>query len=348
MAYKRRLRFDKRIKFRKSMSIMYILLFVVLASLGVGYSYIKSNLNINGTANVTAANWDVHFDNLLERESSTEEIGFSEITSDTTVEFEVILEEPNDFYEFTVDVVNEGTMDAMIDSFSISPTLTPAQAKYLEYSVTYFDNLELASNHELKSGEIETLRVRVSYKENSDKTNYPTEDQELTLELNVNYVQTSGEAIPVRNYAYRTNTNCVDIGDSVSSLGTTYNTPEALISATGKNIFLRHVIKNNVITRSDVGVFYNNKYYYLIGGGSTYDEITGEPNEDSIYYEINKNTASSTGLYCTIYSYATFCSGNTLLFDTRPIGSTSIQNGEWQCFVGSGLGNGSGCDGALI
>ena len=64
MAFKRRLKFDKRIRFQKKMNIIYILLFIVLASTGIGYSYIKSNLNINGTANVTAARWDVHFTNL--------------------------------------------------------------------------------------------------------------------------------------------------------------------------------------------------------------------------------------------------------------------------------------------
>ena len=55
MAFKRRLKFDKRIRFQKQMNIVYILLFIVLASTGIGYAYIKSNLNINGTANVTAA-----------------------------------------------------------------------------------------------------------------------------------------------------------------------------------------------------------------------------------------------------------------------------------------------------
>ena len=64
MAFKRRLKFDKRIRFKKQMNIIYILLFIVLASTGIVYAYIKSNLNINGTANVTAARWDVHFTNL--------------------------------------------------------------------------------------------------------------------------------------------------------------------------------------------------------------------------------------------------------------------------------------------
>ena len=64
MAFKRRLKFDKRIKHKKRMDRLFILVIAVFACLGVGYSYISTSLNINGTANVTAASWDVHFDNL--------------------------------------------------------------------------------------------------------------------------------------------------------------------------------------------------------------------------------------------------------------------------------------------
>ena len=189
MAFKRRLKFDKRIRFQKQMSIMYILLFVVLASLGVGYAYIKSNLNINGTANVTAARWDVHFTNLNVTTGSVTATTAASITDPTTVTFAATLDEPNDFYEFTVDVTNQGTMDAMIDSFSISPTLTTAQEKFLEYTVTYSDGTALVDKQELKTNALETLKLRLSYKENDDKTNYPTTDQTFTINFSVDYVQ---------------------------------------------------------------------------------------------------------------------------------------------------------------
>ncbi|MBR2678088.1 MAG: hypothetical protein IKE63_01600, partial [Bacilli bacterium] len=173
MAFKRRLKFDKRIRFQKKMNIIYILLFIVLASTGIGYAYIKSNLNINGTANVTAARWDVHFTNLNVTTGSVTPTTAASITNPTTVTFAATLDEPNDFYEFTVDVINTGTMDAMIDSFSISPTLTTAQKKYLEYTVTYSDETTIDDKQELKAGTTESLKVRFSYIENSDKTNYP-------------------------------------------------------------------------------------------------------------------------------------------------------------------------------
>ncbi len=199
MAFKRRLRFDKRIKFRKSMSIMYILLFVVLASLGVGYSYIKSNLNINGTANVTAANWDVHFANLNVTTGSVTASSPANITNTTTVEFAATLDEPEEFYEFTVDIVNNGTIDAMIDDYSIRPTLTTAQKKYLEYTVAYSDGVPLEYWQELKQGTTETLKVRFMYKKNDNTANYPTEDQSLNIVFTINYIQADGNEIPVKH-----------------------------------------------------------------------------------------------------------------------------------------------------
>ena len=199
MAFKRRLKFDKRIKHKKRMDRLFILVIVCFAFLGIGYSYISTSLNINGTANVTAASWDVHFDNLNVTDGSVTTTTPADITSDTTIEFAATLEEPNDFYEFTVDVKNEGTMDAMIDSFSISPELTTAQAKYLEYTVTYSDGVELEDKQELKVGTTETLKVRFSYIENEDKTNYPTEDQTFTIEFTVTYTQADGSETEIEH-----------------------------------------------------------------------------------------------------------------------------------------------------
>ncbi len=197
MAFKRRLEFDKRIKHKKRMDRLFILVIVCFAFLGIGYSYISTSLNINGTANVTAASWDVHFDNLNITDGSVTATTPADITSDTTVEFAATLEEPGDFYEFTVDVVNSGTMDAMIDDFGISPELTSDQQKYLEYTVTYSDGVELEEKQELKQGTTETLKVRFSYIENEDKTNYPTEDQTFTIEFTVTYTQATEDATEV-------------------------------------------------------------------------------------------------------------------------------------------------------
>ena len=135
-------------------------------------------------------------------------------------------------------MANDGTMDAMIDSFSISPTLTTAQAKYLEYTVSYSDGTPLANKQELKANTSETLKVRFSYIENSDKTNYPAEDQSFNIEFSMDYIQADGSEIAVGhpsdfatdswdtivNAIRNNNTNVYNVGDTktvdMGSLGT--------------------------------------------------------------------------------------------------------------------------------
>ena len=44
---------------------------------------------------------------------------------------------PGDFYEFTVDIVNNGIIDTMIDSINKALDLIVAQEKYLNYIIEY-------------------------------------------------------------------------------------------------------------------------------------------------------------------------------------------------------------------
>ena len=59
------------------------------------------------------------------------------IKTSSTLEFETTLNMPGDFYEFVVDVVNAGSIDAMIENVVKTPELTTEQAKYLKYEVSY-------------------------------------------------------------------------------------------------------------------------------------------------------------------------------------------------------------------
>ena len=172
MAYKRRLRFDKRIRFRKSMSIMYILLFVVLASLGVGYSYIKSNLNINGTANVTASNWSVHFANLSNgvRNGTASEVVVPTIKASRTDigDYSVKFFTPGDSITYTFDVVNDGDYDAKISVLNkgtpqcggSDSTSNTNVCNNLEYTLTYTTGgTPVAQNDSLRKNETKNMTL---------------------------------------------------------------------------------------------------------------------------------------------------------------------------------------------
>ena len=117
-------------------------------------------------------------------------------TAKTTVNFSVKLTNPGDFYEFTVKEVNAGTIDGMISTIS-KTGLTTAQAKYLDYIVTYDSGLELAQNQILKSGNSEYLRVKVAFKKDITAADLPTVDTTLNLNFNLSYQQADETAVAV-------------------------------------------------------------------------------------------------------------------------------------------------------
>ena len=98
--------------------IMYMTLSILLVSiftLTIVYAALSSTLNISGNAEISAASWNIYLDNVKVKSGSVS-ANTSEISGSLSVSFNVKLDEPGDFYQFTVDVVNDGSIDAMIDS----------------------------------------------------------------------------------------------------------------------------------------------------------------------------------------------------------------------------------------
>ena len=177
---------------------IYFVLFSLILVVGIAYAILQANLQINGTTKIASNTWDVHF----KANTITPTVG--SVTIDTTnneqaatidnasqVSYIVKLALPGDFYEFTVDVENTGSIDAMLDSISskikigsgeeveIIPTgqnrNLPA---YLDYSVAYSDGTAIAAKQELLgNGGIETVKVRVEFKTDIEANELPQTDQ---------------------------------------------------------------------------------------------------------------------------------------------------------------------------
>ena len=190
-------RFRKKYRYSRHKSIVYLLVVLLLCGLGLGYASIKTDLSIIGTSKFINASWDVHFDNIQVREGSITPTTPATITDDTTVTFSAQLEEPGEYYVFTVDVVNEGTLDAMIGSLSIQPTLSIEEQDYFDYYVAYEDGTHIENNHKLLAGTTETLVVSFTYEVLYDTSLYPTEDKDYTISVSINYVQSDETAIDV-------------------------------------------------------------------------------------------------------------------------------------------------------
>lgn len=94
-----------------------VALIVILLALAVGYAAFTQQLQIIGTATAKGS-WDIHFT------SESIDVGDAENTAvlsneDHTLTVNVALKKPGDKRTVTVDIVNEGTVDATLKGFTI-------------------------------------------------------------------------------------------------------------------------------------------------------------------------------------------------------------------------------------
>ena len=91
-------------------------IFVLLLFLSIGFAYLTANLDVTGTIAFRENTWDVHLDNIVVEEYSLDADTPTINTDKDTVNFNISFTRPGDYYEFYVDVVNAGTMDASLES----------------------------------------------------------------------------------------------------------------------------------------------------------------------------------------------------------------------------------------
>lgn len=179
----------------------FFILIAIIILMGIGYAYLTTNLNILGTANLSNPTWDVHFENVRVTSGSVTTVGQAPTIdgSRTSITYEVTLNTPGDFYEFTVDVKNSGTIDAMIETVTstingVSPGELP---NYLKYSATYVDGIAIQENHMLNSGDKETYKIRLEYNRDINPEDLPQTNQIYNISLNPKIIQKNDTAKPV-------------------------------------------------------------------------------------------------------------------------------------------------------
>ena len=176
---------------------IFIFLLLLLA-VSVGYALIATTLKINGATNVKSARWNVYWDNLQVKEGSSPIHGNNATRIvdyyKTRVEYDIELNEPGDYYEFSVDAVNDGTLDAMIDTITDSG-LTERQKEYINYSVKYVDGTEVKVKDKLTAHTRDTYVVRLEYRTDVDPSKLPEGTESIDLAFEVEYVQANSSAV---------------------------------------------------------------------------------------------------------------------------------------------------------
>ena len=179
---------------RKYLSIMLCFVMIFVFTLTIAYAALSITLNITGTAEVNAVNWDIHLENAVVNSNSS--VTNVPVVNGSTASFSVELNKPGDFYEFTVDVVNAGGIDAVISSITKSG-LTTEQERYLNYTITYQNGESVTNNQLISANTSQRLLVRLEYRRDLVASDLPSTTQTLNLSFAVSYVQSDGSGISV-------------------------------------------------------------------------------------------------------------------------------------------------------
>ena len=108
-------------KKNKNNVLLIIGLVLLIVVIGVGYASLYENLEINGTANIGKSTWSITFDNIQPVTGSVTPSTPPYVMGETTtLSYTVALNKPGDFYEFRVDVVNEGSLSAALTSQTLT------------------------------------------------------------------------------------------------------------------------------------------------------------------------------------------------------------------------------------
>lgn len=170
--------------------IVAAIILLLLVAITIGYAGLSTTLNINGNTSISKIEWDIHFENIQETDGSVTATTPAAITDDkqTVINYGVNFDMPGDYYEFTVDVVNDGTLDAVVTDV-VKAGLNADTEKYLNYEVTYLNGNAIAKDQELKAGHQETYKVRVEFDDSSEESLPEEGVPNLNLTFAVTYSQ---------------------------------------------------------------------------------------------------------------------------------------------------------------
>ena len=185
-----------------------IVLAVCLIGITVAYATLSQNLDISGVAKVGKTSWNIHFTKVLTpKAEGYAEGGKATLNSDSTVltVSEGILKVPGDTITYVFDVINEGDLDAEVET--VLTTIDSCKASdntadvtmycdKIKYDLVYQDTKEeVKKKDQLLKGESKTLNLIITYDKNKELTSLPSTEivlDNITSTINYTMIQKSG------------------------------------------------------------------------------------------------------------------------------------------------------------
>lgn len=191
-----------------------LLLLVVILGITVGFALLSTTLYINGTSTIKGNEWSVYWDgdSIAETQGSVTADTPAAIVDNTDnqeITFAVNFDLPGDYYEFTVNAVNAGTIDGILKQFEKGIYVEDANATdgirkvnpgdndyptNLIYTVTYANNTApvvdtdiLAKRTDATHFTTQGYKVKVQF--DPEAESLPANAVSYIFKLDVNYQQ---------------------------------------------------------------------------------------------------------------------------------------------------------------
>ena len=161
------------------------IIFILILFISIGFAALTANLSINSGITFLPQSFNIYFANISVNQNSVNKNNPTLSSSKKNITFTTSINEPGDFYEFTFDVVNDGTMDAAISEI-VKSSLTETQEKYLTYTTRYYGEREIKVDDILHAGYKEKIVVRVEYKYDVDEV---VSLGNITFNFGLNYIK---------------------------------------------------------------------------------------------------------------------------------------------------------------
>ena len=268
-------------------------LVILLLGISIGFAALTTTLKINGNTTITKNNWSVYWDSVgnFSKTPTVVETTKAEVdeNDNTKVNFEVTLNQPGDFYEFQVDAVNAGTLDAMINVVATvvngdENLLLPG---YLNLSVTYADDSEIVPYHLLSKADNSTnpatptrerIKVRLEFDRDVDEAVMEaiTDNTVVDIEIDLPYIQADDHAIDRHTFNFQVGDYFTLVPDADSyglvKADTGYSNPQTI---TPNELTLWRVIKVNDDGSADAVSEYASSTEVYFEGAIGYTQLVG-------------------------------------------------------------------------
>lgn len=181
---------------RNKRSIIVVVIFLLLLLVTVGYATITTQLKINGTTTIRKNSWNVYISKIANITTNgtasitTNPTVTAGSTTTTSVNYNVTLNQPGDYYEFEFTVTNGGTLDIVLSKVPSLLGLSTSQATYVSHTIKNSDGTDVTVNNSvIKSGQSKTYKIRVLYKSDIVASDLPSDNQSLNLSVQMDYIQ---------------------------------------------------------------------------------------------------------------------------------------------------------------